>query len=120
MTGLIVAMAGSFGAVGRYLMARAIQRRSDPDVPVGTAAVNLAGSLGLGLVVGLGVQGDLLAALAGGFAGFTTYSTWMVETISLTGEGPEGRIRAVANLVGLMALGLIVAWTGLILGRWFA
>lgn len=118
MTGAIVIVAGTIGAVARYLVSAAVQRRADPDLPLGTAAVNLTGALSLGFVVGLGVDGNALAASGGLLAGFTTYSTWMVETVALLGEGRTGWRRAAVDLFGLMAAGILVAWLGLVLGRW--
>ena len=42
----------------------------------------------LGLLVGVGVDGDARLALAGGLVGaFTTFSTWMLETQRLLEEG---------------------------------
>lgn len=117
MTAAIVIVTGAVGAVGRYLVADLVQRRFEPDLPAGTAVVNLAGSLLLGFVVGLGVDGDALAAAAGGLAGFTTYSTWMVEVVALASEGFEGRVRGVVGLFGMMAFGLVLALAGLALGR---
>lgn len=118
MTSLIVALSGSAGAVARYLVAGRVQRRVDPDLPVGTALVNLIGAFALGLVVGLGIDGRWLAGIGGALAGFTTYSTWMVEVVALTREGSEGRLRAAVDLVGLMSVGLALAWVGVLIGRW--
>lgn len=115
MTGLIVVTAGAVGSGVRYLVGAWLQRRSDPDLPVGTAAVNLVGSLLLGVVVGAGVSGHLLSALGGGLGGFTTYSTWMVETVALTRERRPAA--TVVNLLGLMVAGLALALLGLVLGR---
>jgi CrcB protein len=119
VTGTIVAATGAIGAVLRWSVGTAIQRRAGTDLPIGTASINLAGALALGTVVGLGVSGDALAATAGLIAGFTTYSTWMVETVVLFEEGSEGRWRSVVNGVGLLATGIVAAWLGLLLGRAF-
>lgn len=119
MTGLIVAVSGSVGAVARYLVAGRVQQRVDPDLPVGTALVNLVGAFALGLLVGFGIDGQWLAGFGGALAGFTTYSTWMVEVAALTREGSEGRLRAAVDLVGLVSAGLALAWVGVVLGRAF-
>ena len=74
-------------------------------MPWGTLAVNVVGSLGLGVLVGAGAGGDPRFLLGGGLAGsFTTFSTWMLETHRLAEEG-EGRL-ALANLALSTALGL--------------
>ena len=43
--------------------------------------------------------------------GFTTFSTWMVETVAL-GVVPRPSLRAVINLYGLAALGVLVVALG--------
>lgn len=120
MTAVIVTVTGACGALARYLVGGLVQRRFDPDLPMGTAAVNLTGSLLLGFVVGIGLTGNALAGAAGALAGFTTYSTWMVEVVSLATEGGEGRVRSAIDLFGMMAAGLALALAGLALGRLLA
>lgn len=112
MTIVIGALAGSVGAVARYLLSGAIQRRTRSTMPVGTAIVNLLGALGVGVVLGLDPTptGWLLAA-SGFTAGFTTFSTWMVETARL-GLLPRPSTRATANLVLLSILGIASAALG--------
>jgi CrcB protein len=115
MNGLLVVVGGALGAAVRFEVGTRIQRRADTEMPVGTAVVNAAGSLLLGLVVGLGLAGDALAVTAGVLAGLTTYSTWMVESVALAAEGL--RARAVVNLTGMLTAGLALAWIGLMVGR---
>jgi CrcB protein len=81
-------------------------------MPVGTAAVNLIGAFALGMIVGVGQAptGWLLAA-AGFTAGFTTFSTWMVETARL-GLFPRPSMRSTANLVVLAMVGVLCAALG--------
>jgi fluoride exporter len=112
MTIAIGVLAGSVGAVARYLLSGAIQRRTESSVPVGTAAVNLLGSFAIGMVLGIDPTptGWLLAA-SGFTAGFTTFSTWMVETTRL-GIVPTPSPRAIANLVLLAILGVACAALG--------
>jgi CrcB protein len=106
MTIVVAALTGSAGALARYLVSGLIQERTRSAMPVGTAAVNVAGALALGLVVG---AGDLAAgwsvAGVGFLGGFTTFSTWMVETARL-GVVPRPSPRAVMNLVGTAVLGI--------------
>ena len=112
MTLLITAVTGSLGALCRYLLSGFVQNRVESLMPVGTATVNLIGAFSLGLVAG---AGDLSAtgplALAGFLGGFTTFSTWMVETVGL-GVAPRLRLRAVANLTLILLLGLLLAAAG--------
>jgi CrcB protein len=112
VTVLIATVAGSLGAVARYLVTGAIQERTRSRMPVGTAAVNLIGAFALGMIIGFDepTTGWLLAG-AGFTAGFTTFSTWMVETARL-GLFPTPSIRAIANLVVLGVFGVLSAALG--------
>ena len=111
--GLVVAVGllGGVGAVARVVVAGAIERRSTVAFPLGTLAVNLAGALCLGLLVGAGVGGDALRLAGTGLLGaFTTFSTWMVEAHRLAGGGR--RRAAGAYLVLSLVLGLVAVWAG--------
>jgi CrcB protein len=106
-----VALLGALGAVLRWRVSPAIAARARGGPPVGTLAVNLAGALALGLLVGLGVEGDALLLAGGGLLGsLTTFSTWLVEAVAL----PPRRAAAVVALAG--AAGLAAAALGWALG----
>jgi CrcB protein len=84
-------------------------------MPLGTLAVNLSGSLVLGLLVGAGLDGDgyLLAATAG-LGSYTTFSTWMFESERLAERGARrvlGANLAVSLVAGVaaVALGRVIA-----------
>lgn len=112
MTLLITAVTGSLGALCRYLLTGIVQNRAESLMPFGTATVNLIGAFSLGLVAGaadLSATGPL--ALAGFLGGFTTFSTWMVETVGL-GVVPRLSLRAVANLAVVLLAGLLLAVIG--------
>jgi len=118
MTGLLVVLSGGVGAGVRFIIGSWLQRTSRSELPVGTALVNLSGAAALGLTVGVGVEGDALVAIAGFLAGYTTYSTWMVESVGLAREGSSGAWWGAVNLAGLMLTGLAVATVGVAVGRW--
>jgi CrcB protein len=112
MTVLIASLAGSLGALARYSLSGAVQQRSDTSLPVGTAAVNLLGALALGAIVGAGDPTAVWSIAAAGFTGgFTTFSTWMIETVGL-GLVPRPSPRAVANLAVMAGLGVAAAALG--------
>jgi fluoride exporter len=112
---LAVAGVGGAGAVARSLVDRAVVRRIGRGLPSGTLVVNLSGSLVLGLLTGLGLDGDaLLVAGTATIGSYTTFSTWMLESQRL-GEGGEGR-RAFANLLAGLLLGLGAAALGRLIG----
>ena len=100
-----VGIVSGIGAVARFLLHAAVQRRTTGLFPAGTLAVNLLGSLALGVLHGAGVTGDAALLLGTAFLGsFTTFSTWMLETQRLAEEGK--RDLASANLALSLALGL--------------
>jgi len=110
-----VAALGALGAVGRFTVDGAVSSRWPSDFPSGTLVVNLSGGFVLGLLVGLGVTGDALFVLGTGLlGGYTTFSTWMVETERL-GEAGEWRL-VWSNLLGPMLAGLAATGFGWILG----
>jgi len=118
MSPLVVVAVGALGgagAIARLLLDGAISARVTIQFPVGTLAVNLLGSLVLGIVAGAGIGGDDARLVATGLLGsFTTFSTWMYESQRLAEDG-EGRIAA-ANLLGSLIAGVILAWAGTRIG----
>ena len=92
MTVLLVALGAAVGAPLRYLVDRAVQARHDSLFPWGTFAVNVAGSLVLGVLAGgstsHAVPGSVVALVGTGLCGaLTTYSTFGYETIRLIEDG---------------------------------
>jgi CrcB protein len=102
---LAAGVLGALASVARFVLDGAVARRTAGDMPWGTLAVNLIGSLALGVVAGAGLGGDLRFLVAGGVIGsFTTFSTWMLETHRLAQEGEGGL--ALVNLGLSAALGV--------------
>jgi CrcB protein len=112
LTWLGIACFGALGAAARFRVDALVSARFPSDFPFGTLVVNLSGTVPLGLLVGAGVPDRTLLVLGTGFlGGYTTFSTWMVESERL-GEGGEVRL-VLANLfLSLLAgLGLgALAW----------
>lgn len=112
MTLIIASIAGSAGAAFRYLVSGWVQGRSRVEFPVGTLAVNATGSLLLGVLAGAGnAESTLVLAGIGFLGGFTTFSTWMVETIRLG----VASSRALVNLLVALIAGVALAAFGYIL-----
>lgn len=119
MITVLAVVAGGFGALARYGLAGAVQRRTGPSSPWGTAVVNVTGAALLGVLFALHATGRasevVVTVLGIGFAGgFTTFSTWMVESVRLAEPGnPRQLIAAAVNVVGMLAVGIAaVAATG--------
>jgi CrcB protein len=110
---LYIAFGGLVGTVARYLLQGWVQQRAGAALfPLGTLAVNLAGSLALGFVLRYAtgsslVSPELRAGAAIGFCGaFTTMSTFGYETTALL---VAGDYRRAALYVAGSVLGCIVA-----------
>ena len=113
-----VGLVSGVGALLRFGVHTAVQRRAGTAFPLGTLVVNVAGSLVLGLLHGLGTTGDTILLLGTALLGsFTTFSTWMLETESLR-EGREGGMAA-ANVAVSLALGLAAVALGWAVGAAF-
>jgi len=116
VTALWIAAGGAVGTLARYGLAGAINQSSHPW---GTVTVNLAGSLALGVLIGIWEGGPpadhQLAITIGVLGGFTTFSTFALDTIALweRGDGGVALLTVAVSVVG----GLAAAIAGLALGR---
>ncbi|SEH88757.1 camphor resistance protein CrcB [Mycolicibacterium rutilum] len=106
-----VALLGGAGAVARFLIDRAVSHRLTGLFPSGIFVVNISGALVLGLLSGLAL-GPTAALLVGvAFVGaYTTFSTWMLQTLELREGGRTGL--AVLNIVLSLVIGLAAAAAG--------
>ncbi len=103
---------GSFiGGVLRYLLSQFVQTKFLSTFPFGTLSVNIIGCFLIGLVFGLTDRGSLtqewrLFLATGLIGGFTTFSAFSNETVSLLRDGQFWYATAyisVSVLVGLLA-----------------
>ena len=116
-----VGLGGAIGSMARYALGSLLGRRAGWEFWLATMAINVSGALLLGILVGLfgehvtddpGLRTGLTVGLIGGY---TTFSTWMVESVDLIGAGKVGA--GVANVFVAVALGLLAAVGGLAIGR---
>ncbi|PBC65553.1 chromosome condensation protein CrcB [Streptomyces sp. Tue6028] len=115
MNWLLVIMGAAVGAPLRHLTDRAVQAKHDSAFPWGTLAVNLTGSLILGLLTGAAAAGHasphLQLLIGTGLCGaLTTYSTFSYETVRLTVTGAG--FYAAANVIVSVTAGLGAAFAG--------
>ena len=116
---LVVGVGGALGAVARFVADAVVRLNFRSQVPVGTVAINVSGSLLLGLLTGLvmyhGVPSMLTTVAGTGFCGgYTTFSTASFETVRLVQQGlPRAALtNSAVTLVGALGaggLGLAVA-----------
>lgn len=110
-----IALGGAAGASARFVVARWAERVFGAGVPVGTAMVNVLGSLALGALVGALTRAGtpptaLRAGLGIGFLGaFTTFSTYAVDTVVV---GRTSVSAAVVNIAVNNVLALLAAVIG--------
>jgi CrcB protein len=118
MTYLWVALGGALGSVARYACSDLASRWLGATFPWGTLFVNVSGSFVIGLLAAL-VTADgrpLLGPDARAFmmigvlGGFTTFSSFSLETLNLVRGGAIGA--AAANTALSVALCLLAAWLG--------
>ena len=115
---LCVALGSAAGGVARWLVSSALARPG-ADWPAGTLAVNVAGSLVIGVLARRLLGPDVGLAwllLATGFCGgFTTFSTFSLETMRLVQDGKAGR--AMLYVVASVGLSLGATVAGWAMGR---
>ncbi len=117
---LWVALGGALGASGRFLLSTWFFHPG--QFPWPTLAINIAGSLGIGLLWGFYGQHAWFESwgryllVVGVLGGFTTFSAFSLETVGLV-EG--GRLPAAAGYVAASFLGCVTAaWLGQRLATW--
>jgi CrcB protein len=115
---LYVALGGALGSVARYSVSLGAARWLGAAFPWGTLVVNVAGSFAIGLLAAL-MTADGRPALGDGarafvmigvLGGFTTFSSFSLETLNLVRTGALGAAAANAGLSLALCLGGV--WLG--------
>ncbi|WP_343528600.1 fluoride efflux transporter CrcB [Sphingomonas sp.] len=120
---LLVMLGGALGSGGRYLTGRGLTDALGPGFPFGTLAVNWVGCLAMGVLAGVlartgGSEGWRLFLGVGVLGGYTTFSAFSLDTITLIERG-QGAMAL--GYVALSLLGSLAAlWAGLWMTRIFA
>lgn len=108
---ILVMLGGAIGSGGRYAVGQ-LAARHFPGFPWGTLIVNLAGGLLMGLLAGtLAREGHMQNPLvlflgAGVLGGFTTFSAFSLDAVSLVQRGANAAALAyvLASVAGALAL----------------
>jgi fluoride exporter len=115
---LWVALGSALGGVARYWCSGLIARTMGETFPWGTLIVNISGSLLIGFIATVsGTDGRFLIPpearqfmMVGILGGYTTFSSFSLQTLSLARDGEW--LLAGANIVGSVVLCLIAVWVG--------
>ena len=119
---ILVGIGGFIGSVFRFLLSGFVHRLVPlSEFPFGTFAVNVVGCLLIGLLNGLAETRQVISPelrlflMIGILGGFTTFSAFGYETLSLI-RGAEV-FRAMGNVFLHVLFGLVAVWLGDMLGR---
>ena len=117
---LLVGLGGALGSMLRYLLAMVALQDASSKFPFGTLAANVLGCFAAGALAGLAEKSAWLDAdlrlflFVGLLGGFTTFSAFGLETLTLLRRGDT--TLAFAYAAGSVLIGLAAAWLGLRLG----
>ena len=118
---IAIAAGGAFGSLLRFWMSNGVYAMVGRSFPYGTLVVNVVGCVVMGLLSALvlgRVGGDPVVRaglLIGLLGGFTTFSTFSMETVTLIEQG--SLMKAGGNIIASMALCVGGTWIGLVIGR---
>ena len=113
---LVVGAGGFLGASARYLLGGVIYKWIPATFPWATFVINVTGCFGIGFLAVLAEEkmslapGGRLFLMVGVLGGYTTFSTFGLETIALVREGSLAS--AALNVAGQVVLGLLAVWAG--------
>jgi fluoride exporter len=118
LTYVWIGLGSAIGGMGRYWCSGLVARSFGQVFPWGTIAVNVIGSLVIGfLATSLSGDGRFLVApdaraflMIGVCGGYTTFSSFSLETLSLLRDGEWSW--AAANVVMSVFLCLVAVWLG--------
>lgn len=118
---IAVMFIGAFGCGARMLLSNYLSDKYGPAFPIGTLVVNIVGCFVIGFFAALTrPEGGLLvspiirpAVMIGFLGGFTTFSSFALQTLALIGDGEWGY--ATLNVVLSFALCMAAVWIGQII-----
>lgn len=113
-----VAVGGALGTIGRHWLSGLVARLVGESFPWGTLIVNVTGSFVIGffatlagpdgrLYLGSSVRQFVLTGICGGY---TTFSSFSLQTLNLMNDGEW--VQAGANMGLSLALCMIAVWVG--------
>lgn len=117
---LLLITGGAIGTLFRYGVSTWVQRTMLHSFPFGILSVNVAGSFLIGFCWSIAEYCNLPAnarvfLFTGLFGGFTTFSSFALDTVSLMRNGDYKL--ALLNIFASNLLGLLAVFLGLLLGK---
>ena len=118
---LAIGIGGAVGSLLRFWMSTWVHSFVGRGFPYGTLTVNVLGCLVMGVLFVLFTErfsdSTVLRAgiLIGVIGGFTTFSSFSIETFNLIEQGAH--LKALANAAGSLVLCIGATWVGVIIGR---
>lgn len=117
---IVVAIGGAVGSVARYLIGNFVSKNYHGSFPIGTFFINIVGCFLMGFFMSSLIQKEMadttwrLFLCVGLLGGFTTYSSFGYEAITMLTQGKTlmaGMYAGCSVVVGLFAAitGMIVA-----------
>ena len=118
LTYLWIALGSALGGVARYAGSTWVAQTAGGSFPWGTFAVNVLGSFVIGVFAVVGPPGGRWAmspdarlfVTVGLCGGFTTFSSFSLQTLDLIREGQTGA--AAGNIAGSVLVCLLAVWAG--------
>ncbi len=120
---ILVFVGGGLGALARYWLSGAVHRLAGATFPYGTLVVNVTGCFLIGMLMAAFEDRFLVAPslrlflVIGILGGFTTFSSFSFETISLLRDGEV--LMALWNVAGSILLCLGATYAGVLTGKLF-
>lgn len=118
---LLVGLGGLVGTLSRYWLSGVIARRYGETFPFGTLAVNAVGCFIIGFLFHLFYDRALVGPTSrtvifvGLLGGFTTFSSYGLQTFTLLRDGEV--LLALANVAASNVLCLVFVWLGFALSK---
>ena len=113
---------GGIGSVLRYVVTLGVTQRLGPGFPWATFAINIVGSLIIGMVFELSQTRALgvtplvrIFLMTGVLGGFTTFSTFSLDMVTLASE--RAATLALLYGAGSVIIGFLVAFAGIVIVR---
>jgi fluoride exporter len=116
-----VALGGAIGTAARYWLSGVVAQSFGETFPWGTLIINVTGSFVIGFFAALtGPDGRLFVSsnarqfvMIGMCGGYTTFSSFSLQTLNLVNSGEW--YRALANIGLSVVFCLIAVWAGVVL-----